>query len=101
MNDWVRQAICVPSRGASGIENGLVEILFGGEVAEDDGFGDAGGGGDFLGGGAAEAFAGEKIDGDVDELAAAVVGGHAGLVRFGGTGMIVSKYLLICKSEVG
>ena len=59
------------------IEHGVVEVLLGGEVAEDDGFGDAGGGGDFLGGGAAESFAGEEIERRFDELPAAVAGGEA------------------------
>ena len=60
------------------IEDRVVEVLFGGEVAEDDGFGDAGGGGDFLGGGAGESLAGEDIEGGLDELKAAVAGGEAG-----------------------
>ncbi len=54
-----------------------VEGLFGGEVAEDDGLGDPGGGGDFAGGGAFEAFAGEEVEGGIEELAAAVFGGEA------------------------
>ncbi len=45
------------------IDDGGVKLLFGGEVAKDDGFGYAGGSGDFAGGGAFETFAGEKIDG--------------------------------------
>jgi len=77
------------------IEDGLVEVLFGGEMTEDDGFGDAGGGCDFFGGGAAEAFLGEQFDGDVEELAPAVVAGHS-LVEGGiqGHPLIISKYLL-------
>ena len=67
-----------PVVGAVDIEDGLVEILFGGEVAEDDGFGDAGRGGDFLRSGAAEAFFGKEIYGYGDELVAALVGGEAG-----------------------
>ena len=57
------------------IEHRLVEVALGGEVAEDDGFGDAGGGGDFLGGGAPVPFAGEEIEGGFEELPAAVAGG--------------------------
>src|ERR1035441_9643346 len=59
------------------IEHRVVEVLLGGKVAEDDGFGDAGGGGDFLGGGAGESFAGEEIEGGFDEVKAAVAGVEA------------------------
>ena len=60
------------------IEDGGVEGLFAGEVAEDDGLGDSGGGGDFLGGGAFKALAGEEIERGFEELAAAVGGGKTG-----------------------
>ena len=49
------------------IEDGIIQVALGGKVAEDDGFGDAGRGGDFLGGGAAEALAGEEIERGFDE----------------------------------
>ena len=74
------------------IEDRVIEVLLGGEVAEDDGFGDAGGGGDFLGGGAAEALPREEIERGFEELAAAVAGGKA---ESGGTGVGHSKH---CKS---
>ena len=80
------------------IEHRVVQVLLGGEVAEDDGFGDAGGGGDFLGGGAGESFAGEEVERRFDELKAAVAGGEAegwGTGSF--TGSIVSQYLLTVK----
>src|SRR5882724_5157577 len=48
-------------------DDGGVEILFGGEVLVDDGFGDADGGGEFAGGGAAESFVGEQPDGLFDD----------------------------------
>ena len=45
-------------------------------MAEDDGFGDAGGSGNFLGG-SGETFAGEEVEGGFDELKAAVAGAKA------------------------
>ncbi len=84
------------------IEHCVVEVLLGGEVAENDGFGDAGRGGDFLGGSAAEPFAGEKVERRFDKLAAAVAcreskGRGAGIVH----ALIVSQYLLTVKGEDG
>jgi hypothetical protein len=61
-----------------GVQNGGIERLFAGEMAENDGLGDARGGGDLLGGSAAEAFAGEQFQGCVQQLAPAVAGIHAG-----------------------
>src|ERR1700687_839213 len=46
-------------------------------MAEDDGFGDAGGGGYFLGGSASESLAGEGVQGRFEELQAAVAGREA------------------------
>ena len=62
----------------------MIQILFGGEVAEQDGFADTGGGGDVLGLGAAEAVAREAIDGAAQQLAVAVVGRHPALAEGGG-----------------
>ena len=59
------------------IEDGVVEVVFGGEMAEYDGLGDAGRGGDFLGGGASVAFAREDIERSFDQLTAAVAGGES------------------------
>ena len=50
------------------IDDGVVQVVLGGEVAENNGFGDAGRGGDFLGGGASESFAGEEVQRGFDEL---------------------------------
>jgi hypothetical protein len=91
---------CLIAADGVGVEDGGVEVLLGGEVAEDNGFGDAGGEGDFARSGAAEAAFGEEVDRDFEELAAAVFAGHAGvgwLCRGGnsvGHASIVSKYLL-------
>jgi len=59
------------------VENGVVEVLFGGEMAEDNRLVDAGRGGNFLGGGSTEALAREDIEGGFDELAAAIAGRKA------------------------
>src|SRR5450432_1361730 len=59
------------------IEHRVVQVLLGREVAENDGFRDAGRGGDFLGGGASVSFAGEEVERRLHELAAAVAGGEA------------------------
>jgi len=64
-------------------EDGAVQILFGGEVAEDDGFGHAGGQGNLAGSGTAEAVLGEEVDGDFEQLPAAFFGGHARMRREG------------------
>src|ERR1022692_3272250 len=59
------------------VEHCIVQVLLGGKVAEDYGLGDAGGGGDFLGGGASESLAGEYVEGRFEELQAAVAGREA------------------------
>ena len=63
------------------IENSGIQGLLTGEMAKDDGFGDSGGGGDFLGGGAFEALAGEEIQRSFEQLAAAVGGRKPGSSR--------------------
>ena len=63
-------------------------------MAEDDGLGDAGRCCDFLGGGAAESFAGEEIQRRFDELPA---GRRRVEVRVSLTASIVSQYLLTVK----
>ena len=50
------------------IENRSIQLLLGGEVAEDDGFVDARGGGNFLGRSSAEPFPGEQVDRNFYEL---------------------------------
>jgi hypothetical protein len=77
-------------------EDSGVKCLFCWEMAEDDSFGDACGGGDFLGGGAFEALTGKEIEGSFEELLSAVFGWKSR-----GLGMdhpsIVSQYLLTCQ----
>ena len=61
-------------------------------MPENNGLGDSGGGGNFLCGGSLEALAREEVEGDFEELAAAVFGGETL-----GHGTIVSQCLLTMK----
>src|SRR5579872_1890955 len=66
------------------IENGVVQVFFTGEVAEQDRFADSGGRGDVLGLGAAESLLRKALDGGFEELAAAILAMHTVFGRGGG-----------------
>ena len=63
------------------VENGCVEVLLGGEMTENDGFGDARGDCDFAGCGTAEPAFREQVDRDFEQLTTPISAGHT---RVGG-----------------
>ena len=68
-----------PVAGASfAVEDCGVELLFGGKMAEDHRFRDAGCVGNFLGGGAAKASFGKESHGNPEDLLPALLTGHPG-----------------------
>ena len=78
------QPFLVADGRAAVVENSGVQILLGGEVAENNRFSDTGRERDLPCGRAAESPFREEVDGDLDQLAAPVLAGHAKVSdRFG------------------